>query len=123
MSETVDAYRRPSRNDETFCSLTDPSLDTRHPVDELVSLTSSSAFATSRPSYHFAGYKSFGHQADILRLESAPGSLASIVRQQLSIFLARGNEKPLNGRRRLDRGFAADQSLDVMVAASGSHKM
>jgi hypothetical protein len=46
---------------------------------------------------------------------SAPGGLASLIRQQLAVLLAHGDEKLVDGHRRVYCDFAAEEILNVML--------
>jgi hypothetical protein len=54
-----------------------------------------------------------------VRISSVPGGLASFIRQQLAVLLAHGNEKLINGHRRVNRDFAAEEVLDVVLLCIG----
>jgi hypothetical protein len=53
------------------------------------------------------------------RTSSVPGGLASFIRQQLTVLLTHGNEELVDGHRRINRDFAAEEVLNIVLLCIG----
>jgi hypothetical protein len=57
------------------------------------------------------------------RTSSVPGGLASFIRQELTVLLAHGNEELVDGHRRINRDFAAEEVLNIVLLYWGSRRV